>query len=69
MNTLLWLLIVPLLFLPLIVGYGRGLDHWRMTQIWLWLLLPVIGWFVALSIALCREPKPAISAVAAPPRR
>ena len=55
MDSLSLLLIVAALFLPLLVGYGRCLDHWRMTQIWLCLLLPVAGWFIALAIALRRE--------------
>lgn len=38
--------------LPLLIGYGRRLDHWTMTKIWLFLgLLPVAGWFVAAAIA------------------
>ena len=55
MNSLSLLLIVAILCLPLVVGYGRCLDHWRMMQIWLWLLLPVAGWFVALYLALKRD--------------
>ena len=55
MNSLSLLLIVATVCLPLLIGYSRCLDHWRMTQIWLWLLLPVVGWFVAMDIALRRE--------------
>lgn len=55
MNSLSLLLIPAILFLPPIAGYARGLDHWQMMRIWLWLLLPVAGWFVALAIALRRE--------------
>jgi hypothetical protein len=55
MNSLSWLVIFLLPFLPPLAGYARGLDHWRMTRIWLWLLLPVAGWFVALAIALRRD--------------
>lgn len=53
MNSFELLLIVVIIFLPLVVGYGRRLGHWTMTKVWLWLgLLPVAGWFVALAIAI-----------------
>ncbi len=55
MSSTTWLLLFAIIFLPLIVGYGRCLDHWCMTQIWLWLLLPGVGWFAALAVALRRE--------------
>ncbi len=53
MNSFELLLIVAIIFLPVIVGYGRCLGHLTMTKVWLWLgLLPVAGWFVALAIAI-----------------
>lgn len=56
MNFTDLLLLAALAFVPPLVGYGRGLSHWTMTKIWLWLgLLPVAGWFVALAIALSAD--------------
>lgn len=55
MTTLEMLLITAIIFLPLIVGYGRCLDDWTMTKILLCFLVPVLGWFVALGIAILAE--------------
>ncbi len=49
MNSIALLILIALL--PPLVGYGRCLGHWSMMRIWLWLLLPVAGWFIALYLA------------------
>ncbi len=53
MELIAFLLVI--VFLPLLIGYGRCLDDWRMMQIYLWYFLPVLGWFVALYVALKSE--------------
>lgn len=54
MDELLWVIVVFLFlgFLPPLVGYWRRLDDWSMAKVWLWLLLPVIGWCVSLALAI-----------------
>jgi hypothetical protein len=52
MNSFELLLIFVIIFLPLIVGYGRCHGHLRMMQIWLWLSLPVAGWPIAVYLAI-----------------
>lgn len=51
-----WLLFIllslMLAFLPPAIGLCRRLDDWTMIRVWLWLLLPVLGWFIALALAL-----------------
>lgn len=58
MDDLLWIIVVSLSlgFLPPLVGYGRRLDDWTMMRIWLWLLLPALGWCVSLALAIS-EPR------------
>ena len=51
MNAFALLLLAVTAFLPPLVGYGRCLGHWSMMRIWLWMLLPVAGWCVALYLA------------------
>jgi hypothetical protein len=54
MNDLLCFTLTALIlaFLPPAVGYWRRLDDWTMMRVWLWLLLPVLGWCVSLALAL-----------------
>ena len=56
MNLLDLLIVTLIVFFPPLLGYGRRLDHWTLTKIWMWLgLLPVLGWFVAMAISISED--------------
>lgn len=54
MNDLFGLVVLALFlgFLPPAIGYWRRLDDWTMARVWLWMLLPGLGWCISLSVAL-----------------
>lgn len=47
-----FILAVGVSLLPIAIAYGCELDDWTMIRFWLWFMVNVIGWFMAMSIAL-----------------